>query len=310
MTSPRGPAPILGSFHYWRRLDLPKMMAAAAAAGLPVDFFADSGAFSAATTGARITVADYAAWLAEHRPVINFAAGLDVISDPAGTRRNLFALEDRVGDTVTILPTFHVGTPWPELAALCRTYRYVALGGAAVMSRRRAAMMAWLARCHSIGRDHGTVFHGFGLTRWPIPHTLPWYSVDSAYWTSARRTGSLSLFNPRQVRFDALRVGTRGALDHAPLLRSYGANPSAVAQPKFGRAIRERGDVARAEYRWLYMSTLESWLRYADWLTAHRPPVPAPPGVTGDGPKLYLAACTETDFADLITIHTTRDPRS
>lgn len=288
-------AAILGSFHYFRRRDLAEL--AEAAGSVTVDFFADSGAFSAANAGAKIDRREYASWLAGNAPSINFAAGLDVIGDPAASRRNTEALEDAVGDRVVIVPTFHVGSPWSELERLCAAHRFVALGGAVRFTRRGDGMMRWLVQAHQIGREHGTVFHGFGLTRPPYPHALPWYSVDSVYWTSAQRTGTLSLFGGHQ--FATFRIGTDGPHEHAEVIRTYGATASALAQPGFAR-VAARGNAGRSEREWMNRATLEAWLRYSDWLTRVRAAVPPPPRVTGAGPKVYLAAASLDDYRSIV----------
>lgn len=282
-------APVLGSYHYWRKADLAAAVHTARQQGVHVDFFADSGAFSAANTGDAINLRDYTAWLADHAPLINFAAGLDVIGDAAATRRNTAALEDAIGDRVVILPTFHVGSKWAELERMCAAHRFVALGGAVAFIHRERAMLAWLTKCHRIGREHGTVFHGFGLTRPPVPSSLPWYSVDSSYWTSAQRTGGLSLFDTRSEQFVKFRVGTGRAAQHAAIIRSYGMDPTRATLHGFGR-VGLRGAAGKAEWEWLGAASAESWRRYADWWRRRRPPVPAPPRVRGDGPKVYLAS--------------------
>jgi hypothetical protein len=279
---------LLGSFYYWARADVGAIVNRAARRGIEVDFFADSGAFSAAGAGETISVKQYATWLGLHAPHINFAAGLDVIGDYRQSRANTEALEDAVGDAVVIVPTFHANSPWHELERLCASHRFVALGGAVPYGARERAMLAWLVKAHKIAREHGTVLHGFGLTRPPYPHALPWYSVDSSYWSAAARTGTLALFDQRRQRFTRIRVGTTAAAKHGALVRSYGADPAWVAQHNFAR-VKLRGDAGREEYRWLVAVSAEAWLRYADWLAAGRT-VPAPPGVKGDGTKVYLAA--------------------
>jgi hypothetical protein len=227
VTAPR--VHILGSYHYLKRVDL---AAAFARLGADVDFLADSGAFSAFTSGAVVRLEDYAEWLLRHAAVINAAATLDVIGDPAATAANTDRLTERTAGRVPILPVFHVGSPWAELTRLCTEYPYVALGGAVGVNGRVEAMSAWLIAAHLIAADHDTRLHGFGLTRPPYPEQLPFYSVDSAYWGSASRTGSLSLWDGR--RFVGLRVGTPVAARHGLLVRRYGGNPAQVCQPGFG----------------------------------------------------------------------------
>jgi hypothetical protein len=296
--------PILASFHYFRRSDVPRLIGYAQQKGAVVDFFADSGAFSAYTTGATITVKQYATWLTVYAGHINCAATLDVIGDPKATARNTLALEDMVGETVTIIPTFHVGSPWPDLHRWCKSHRYVALGGGAVLQSRERAFVAWAVRCHQIAAQYGTRLHGFGMTRPPIPELLRWYSVDSSYWSSAQRNGTLSLFDRHAGRFVRLRVGTRQVADRpgvAAVVRTYGADPRTVATDGFGR-VGIRGDVGRDDRRWLAEAAIETWLRYGDYLRDRHGPLTAPHAVRYDGPKVYLAAGSEDDYRLLVDV--------
>lgn len=285
---------VLGSFHYFRRKDLTTELSRYPGA----DFLADSGGFSAHNAGATVTVPDYAAWLRDHASVINAAAALDVIGDPAATARNTDELIRRVDGAVPIVPVFHVSSPWAELERLCREHPYVMLGGAvAVAGRGRvAAMLRWCVKAHQIARDHDTRLHGLGLTRPPYPEKLPWYSVDSSYWTSANRTGSMSLFDG--ARMVGFRLGTPKAAPHADLIRRYGGNPRRAVMPGFG-LVREVGPSAREDRDWATRASVDSLLRYERWLR-HRRPVVAPPRESrthGDGIKVYLACTTLKDVA-------------
>lgn len=290
------PIEILGSFHYLRRMDLTAVIGAV---GRPVDFFADSGAFSAASIGAQITVPDYAAWLRDHADVINAAATLDVIGDHRATARNTGQLLERVGDLVQIVPAFHVNTPWPELHAICADgHPYVALGGAVGYHQRTDALMRWCIRAHRVARDHDTRLHGFGLTRPPYPVRLPWYSVDSAYWESAARTGGLSLWDGR--RMVGCRVGTRTVLRRSDVIRSYGGDPALMSRPGFGR-VGVVGHRGRIDREWLSAASVRSLLRYRDHVRRVRGPVGPPRSgpTSGDGLKVYLAATSRRAFEQI-----------
>jgi hypothetical protein len=295
--------PILGSFWYFKRADMAALARWSQDAGVTVDFLADSGAFTAHTTGVTITVKQYAAWLAAWSGQINAAITLDVIGDPAATARNTAELADRVGDAVTILPVWHLGSPWPELERLCQAHDYVCLGGAVRFQGRGKAFMAWAIRCHQIAREHGTRLHGLGVTRPPLPERLPWLSIDSAYWTTPQRTGTLALYDQRQAQFRTIRVGTRNVYerkDMAALVRSYGGHPPHVGAHGYGRVGVVGATRGRADRAWLSEAALESWLRYADHVKTVRPPVEPPAGVKHAGPKIYLAAGSDTDYRAIV----------
>jgi hypothetical protein len=305
MTAPR--VHILGSYHYLKRVDL---AAAFARLGADVDFLADSGGFSAFTSGAVVRVGDYADWLLRHAAVINAAATLDVIGDPAATAANTARLIERTAGRVPILPVFHVGSPWAELTRLCAEHPYVALGGAVGVNGRVGAMSAWLVAAHRIAADHDTRLHGFGLTRPPYPEQLPFYSVDSAYWGSASRTGHLSLWDGH--RFVGLRVGTPAAGRHGLLVRRYGGNPARISRTGFG-IVGKSGPGGSAEARWMQAASVRSMWRYQEHIRHRRGLVPAPRGgrTSGNGLKIYLAAGSAGDLpkiAEAVRADTTPSP--
>lgn len=260
-----------------------------------MDFLADSGAFSAYTGGKVITIDEYADWCLKHADVINAAATMDVIGDPKATARNTDRLMARLDHRVPVMAVFHTGSPWEELHRICRDHRYVALGGAVYAGHRTQAMLRWCVKAHQIAREHDTRLHGFGLTKPPYPEILPWYSADSSYWTSASRTGSMSLWDGS--RWHGFRVGTRSAAKHAKLIRSYGGDPARASRYGFG-IISRNGPAARAEYRWLCEAPLVAWRRYERWIRAKRQPVGPPTGTTttGTGFKLFQAVGSAGDI--------------
>jgi hypothetical protein len=77
---------LLVSYHYHRDTDLAALVGEL---GGDVDLFADSGAYSAATTGATIHLADYAAWLRHWAPLLTVQSALDVIGDHEATAANV-----------------------------------------------------------------------------------------------------------------------------------------------------------------------------------------------------------------------------
>lgn len=291
--------PILVSFHYFRSANLTGLVDELGGTDA-IDLFVDSGAFSALNAGAKVTVPEYAEWLNKHHRVVNFAAGLDVIGDPKATAKNARALVKATKGRVTIVPTFHVGSDWRHLVALCKEYQFVALGGAVGVNRRERAMLAWLAHAHKIIRDAGAVAHGFGLTRPPYPEALPWFSVDSSYWAVAQRTGTMALWDRRAKRFVPIRVGRPDTAKHAVLLKEYGLDPIHFSTVGFGRSSK-RGPDAKGDRAALATASVKSWRRYARHLRAARDVEP-PKGVRGSGPKVYLAAGSPGDVRLLATM--------
>lgn len=278
---------ILVSYWYWgrerraARRDLATDLVNATR--LPVRLFADSGAFSAYTLrsgGGTISLPDYAAWLTDNRPLLSVMANLDVIGDPAATARNQLALEGR---GLPVLPIYHMQTPLTELAALCRDYRYVAVGGTATL-RGRQKMQA-TARAALVARDHGTVLHGLGRSASDELLAVPFWSVDSTTWIHGKRYGHLQLFDGRRIKMTGLQQAARDPV----LLRQHGMDPRMAARPDFAN-FGSRGDLGqyRAEAEASLRVAAVAWKRFEAYLQA-RHGVSPPPGYAETGTVVYFA---------------------
>ncbi|XVV34981.1 hypothetical protein ACQPXT_13435 [Streptomyces sp. CA-100214] len=279
---------VLTSFHYFRDRDMSDLAGQLRTGyGGDVDVFADSGAFSAVTLGATISLPDYRAWLTDWRTVITTAATLDVIGDPVATARNTEALE---AAGLTVLPTFHVGTPWPVLEDLCARYRYVALGGMVPYWRRPKELMRWLVRCFRLAAETGTVFHGFGQTNLDIIKALPFYSVDSSTWASGARYGKVRIWDDVRAKMTEFQAGDhRRAQQHAPSLVAHGMDPLLVGRRGFAiRAEDKSNEQFLREDHMMRGSNGVAYHRLGQFL-ARRHKVPPPPGWDSPGTCLYLA---------------------
>lgn len=281
----------LMSFHYGRTLDLQSI--ADAAGGMPSEVFADSGAFSAATLGATIKLADYAAWLKDWQGLITTAATLDVIGDPDATHRNTLALEDM---GLRVLPVFHTGSPWGRLEALCKQYSYVALGGMVPYTRMQDEVMRWLIRCFRIGAEHGAVFHGFGQTNVRAMASLPFYSVDSSSWSAGARYGKLKLWDERSLRVvEALGGDVVSTRRYSRLILAHGANPSDISRPGFALKAGKTPERLLYEDQMMRGTPAVAYHRLGRWLQ-HRHSVDPPPGWTSAGTCLFLADTSSSNF--------------
>jgi hypothetical protein len=217
---------ILLSYHYFKDHDLDVLIPQKFTPPYPV-FFADSGAFSAYTSGAKIRWQDYAAWLRRFRHWFVTMANLDVIGSPDGTAAHQHALEDA---GLAVLPVFHTGEPWAVLDALCTQYQYLALGGMVAYAREwKTRLMPWLVRCFRVAQGR-SVFHGFGCTTWEVMKALPWYSVDSSSWGAGFRFGTVPLFDWRRGAFTACDLGNPSSVGKAArLIRALGFDPADFA---------------------------------------------------------------------------------
>lgn len=276
---------LLLSYHYHRDTDLAALVDQL---GADVDLFADSGAYSAATTGATIRLPDYAAWLRHWAPLLTVQATLDVIGDHEATARNVHQLRDAGCDP---LPVFHVGEPWHVLEKMCADNRYVALGGMAlhaVGARKHRALMAWLIRAFRTARDHSTVFHGFGVTSISVARNLPFYSLDSSSWTMGQRWGLVYLWDDRRQKMqDLFFRNPEDVRPHARLFPRHGLDPARIITPEFMRA----GHPTSAADRDAICAASARAYQFMERHLVSRHGVPAPPlqRALDTGTKVYLA---------------------
>lgn len=190
------PVKVLLSYWYFRGVDVAELARALTTDNGPPLIFADCGAFSAASIGATIDLAEYAAWLRLWMPYLTTYVNLDVIGDHEATAVNQRRMEEEHG--LAPVPVVHGGTPHQVVDALCERYPYVALGG--MVTRNPVSLRRWLIPCFRAGARYGTVFHGFGQTRMDAITELPWYSVDSSSWGSGHRYGVMQWWDARNQR--------------------------------------------------------------------------------------------------------------
>lgn len=154
------------------------------------DFFLDSGAFSAQASGAEIDLDEYIAFIVDGG--YKTYANLDVIGDSEASYANQRRMEDA---GLHPIPVVHGGEPWRHLDRYVEEgHGYIALGGIA----RALGALRWcaeaFARC-----PEGTLFHGFGQTKYPLLKALPWYSVDSTSHGALNRWAEFMGFNGHKV---------------------------------------------------------------------------------------------------------------
>ena len=176
----------LTSYYYYQKIELETIF------GQPQpSLMADSGAFSAASTGASISLDQYADWVKRWEPLFDHYANLDVIGDPEATLTNQRRLEDM---GLRPMPVFHVGSPWEYLERYLDEYDYIALGGLVPHTRRQRHLIPWLIKAFRM-LTPGKGYHGFGTTGWTIMSSFPWNSVDSSSWASGYMFGQGVMFS-------------------------------------------------------------------------------------------------------------------
>jgi hypothetical protein len=213
-------AQLLLSFHYFRDHDIADLFAGC---DPRPRIFLDSGAFSAATQGARIDVGEYAEYIERNLPHIEVYANLDVIGDHQRTHANQRYLEKR---GLRPLPVFHAHEPWKVFEEMVRDYDCIGLGGIAIKKTGRFA--PWIKRCFEVAGDRK--LHGFGVANWHLLRAFPWHSVDHTSWGQGFRYGTVPVFDPRCGRFVKVDLRDREkAWRHSRLLYQYGVSPNDAA---------------------------------------------------------------------------------
>lgn len=296
----RYPVDALVSYHYFRD---PRWMQRVTGGYLRL--IGDSGAFSAYTQGATITVGEYADWCHTWSGHLMWRASLDLIGNPAASLANWELLRDRHHlDTV---PTIHVGTDPSWIGAYAtQGCDFIGLGG--MVGKPVPTIMRWSAAMLRYARDNypAVRFHAWGQAGRTYLDALPVYSADSSRSAVAYRFGILRLFDPRTGRQHNLKLdGSAGVNRHGRLLRdTYGVDPDLVRTSHGGNR------------RLLIRLAAAGIQQYAGWLQArHQVTAPTwgmnnPPPV---GPLVHHVSVCPEDYEhlnpDLDDLITRKEPR-
>jgi hypothetical protein len=240
-------APLLLSFHYFQGHDIADLFADCD----PMPrVFLDSGAFSAATHGAKIDIGEYGEYIERNLPQIEVYANLDVIGDHQRTQANQRYLEKR---GLRPLPVFHARTDWAVLDEMADVYDYLAVGGLAIKGSR--CWKSWIRKAFEVVRGRAKI-HGFGVSNWLLLRAFPWHSVDHTSWGSGFRFGSVPVFDARRGVFVKVNLRDRErAWRYSRLLYDYGISPNDAAL----WTKDKRPALCRV--------AALSWIRAAEWLT-------------------------------------------
>lgn len=218
---------VLLSFHYFRRKPVAQVVALFP--GIDLRVMLDSGGFSAASLGERISLADYCRYIRQNAAHVESYANLDVIGDPVKSARNLRIMR---AEGLAPFPVFHVGSDWQHLDAMLEERpEMMALGGMVPhLKGRQGLLRVWLAQAFARIRERSPAsrVHGFGLgSSVDLIDEFPWSSVDSSAWTSAYQFRTVDVFDEERGQYVKVKCtsGDDSPMKHAALLRRYGFRP-------------------------------------------------------------------------------------
>lgn len=254
---------VLVSYHFHRDTDLDELVARF---GGDVDLFADSGAYSAYSTGAVIDRAAYAEWLGRWDHLLSVKSNLDVIGDPVGGADNLAYLTAQGHE---VMPVFHIGEPFDVLRQQCDTSPYVALGGMVpylafgAANRNRPQVMRWMIKAHLVAQKTGTVLHGFGCTGSLFLRDLPFYSVDSSSYMFPRKRCLMYMWDESKMTLRSFHFRDIASVRrYAHVLTKYGIEPGRVSDPGFMVSGTENFDEDRVDITAVAMRSFMAMERF------------------------------------------------
>jgi hypothetical protein len=160
--------------------------------------FVDCGAFGAYGAGQKIDVNNYAKWLIEHLPAIDFYVNLDVKDSLEETVDNMKVLEGRY--KLHPMPVFPMNAPLSMFFDLVdQGYRLIALGNTHNLPRPiyHKLYCKMFARVGSMVKTGELRLHIFGQTHYDYVTAYPFYSCDAVSWIAiAQGLASTLIFDP------------------------------------------------------------------------------------------------------------------
>lgn len=179
-----------------------------------IEFFLDSGAFTAWTQETAINLDAYIRFVLKHEPFLSVIANLDVIPGKPGFKnltakqitksasegwKNWQKMIDAGIPAEKLLHIFHQNEEFQWLQKMVDEPLMTYIGLSPANDRSSSEKARWLDECMNYVTDtEGNPlikFHGFGVTSHKLLWRYPWYSVDSTSWVITGRMGSI--FVPR-----------------------------------------------------------------------------------------------------------------
>lgn len=162
----------------------------------PKNFLLDSGAFTFLQGNEQASIIDayadkYAEFINRHNIQHFFELDVDVLVGLEKVEKIRNRLQALTGKRP--IPVWHLSRGKQYFIDLCKSYKYVALGGIAIKELTDCRFFSWfISQAHKAG----TKIHGLGFTQLPQLKKYHFDSVDSTAWLYGNRGGFLYRFNP------------------------------------------------------------------------------------------------------------------
>jgi len=134
----------------------------------------DSGAFTAFTKGAKISLSELCSFILTYKP--EAAIQLDVIGDPESTWTNYVKMSERV----KCLPVIHYKAPADIIRKMLQSTDYICLGALVPLTARKEVLFKWLDYVFSFPEIRGKKIHALGIMSEDVLIRYPFYSADSS----------------------------------------------------------------------------------------------------------------------------------
>lgn len=152
----------------------------------------DSGAFTAATKGAKIDIDEYISFIKKYGYLFpDGCVNLDIINDGKGSYHNWKYMKEKGVNTI---PVYHLGTDekWLE-KYICQT-DHISMGAIANMNTKlRLLGLTRIWKRYLLDENGKPKYkvHGLGVTSPKIIQEFPWFSVDSSKATKSAAYGKI-----------------------------------------------------------------------------------------------------------------------
>lgn len=155
----------------------------------------DSGAYSAWSRGKPIQLADYIAFVKEHRELFGTHVTLDVLPSGPERQRTEAAIEQGAKDSyrnhqkmkdagLSPIPVFHQGENFKWLERMLSDGEtYIGLSTRKDLLVFAGRQRQWLLKCYEVLRGTKVRTHGFGITNTSFLFEMPFFSTDSTTWS-------------------------------------------------------------------------------------------------------------------------------